>query len=77
MPPGIYVLVTLPPGIIAKGFELNHGFQPKGLLKGTNVSLLAGAETVGLGAVTIRAHLEGLGGPLVVVMTRLLGPGIG
>ena len=49
------MLVTLPPGTVAKGFELNKGFQPKGLLKGTEVAPLVGAGTVGLGAVTVGA----------------------
>ena len=70
------MLVTLPPGMVAKGFELNKGFQPKGLLKGTEVALLVGGGTVGAGVVTVGADLEGFGGLLRVLVTGFLGLGI-
>ena len=74
--PVICVLVTLPPGMVAKGFELSKGFQPKGLLKGTEVVTLVGGETVGPNVVTVGVDLEGLGELLTVVMTVGLGLGI-
>ena len=40
VPPDTYVLVTLPPGIGTRGFELNKGFQSKFLLKGMVVAML-------------------------------------
>ena len=72
MPPGIYVLVTLPPGMVAKGFVLSKGFQPKGLLKGTEVAPLVGAEAGGLGADTMGVDTKGFGIPLAVVVTNFL-----
>ena len=71
------MLVTLPRGIVSKGFKLNNGFQPKGFLKGTKVAPLAGMETMGPGVVTIGADPEGFIGSLTVVVPRLLGLGIG
>ena len=70
------VLVTLPPSIVAKGFELSKGFQPKGLLKGTKVVTFVGGETVGPNVVMVGVDLEGLGELLKVVMTVGLGLGI-
>ena len=77
VPPVICVLVTLPTGMVAKGFELSKGFQPKGLLKGTELSLLVGARTVGPGVVTVGVDPEGFEGPLIVVVTAVLGVGVG
>ena len=77
MPPIIYVLVTLPLGMVAKGFELSKGFQPKGLPKGTEVAPLMGAGTVGPGVVTIGVGPEGFRNPLAVVVIVVLGLGIG
>ena len=74
--PVTYVLVTLPPGIVAKGFELSKGFQLKGLLKGTEVVTLVGGAIVGPNMVTVGADPEGLGELLIVVMTVGLGLGI-
>ena len=74
--PVICVLVTLPPGMVAKGFELSKGFQPKGLLKGIEVVPLVGGETVGPNVVTIGVDPEGLGELLTVMMTVGLGLGI-
>ena len=45
--------MTRPPGIVAKGFELSRGFQPKGLLKGTEVVILVGGATMGPNMVTV------------------------
>ena len=70
------VLVTLPPGIVAKGFELNKWFQLKGFLKGTKVVTLVGGETVGPNVVTVGVDLEGLSELLTVVLTVGLGLGI-
>ena len=74
--PVIFVLVTLPSGMVAKGFELSKGFQPKGLLKGTEVVTLAGGETIGPNVVTVGVDPKGLGELLTVVMTVGLGLGI-
>ena len=49
----VCLLVTLPPGMEAKAFELNNGFQPKGLLKGTEVVPLMGEGTIGPDVVTV------------------------
>ena len=68
--------MTLPPGIVAKGFELSKGFQPKGFLKGTEVVTLAGGATMGPNMVTLGVDPEGLGELLTVVMTVGLGLGI-
>ena len=72
----ICVLVTLPPGMVAKGFELSKGFQPKWLLKGTEVVTLVEGETVGPNVVTVGVDPEGLDELLTVVMTVGLGLGI-
>ena len=74
--PATCMLVTLPPGIVAKGFELSRGFQPKGLLKGTEVVILVGGATVGPNVVTVGVDAEGFGKLLTVVMTVGLGVGI-
>ena len=74
--PVIFVLVTLPPSMVAKGFELSKWFQPKGLLKGTEVVTLVGGATVGPNMVTVGVDPEGLGELLRVVMTIGLGLGI-
>ena len=74
--PATCMLVTLPPGIEAKGFELNRGIQPKGLLKGTEVVILMGGAIVGLNMVTVGVDAEGFGKLLTVVMTVGLGVGI-
>ena len=74
--PATCMLVTLPPGIEAKGFELSRGFQPKGLLKGTEVFILVGGATVGPNVVTVEVDAEGFGKLLTVVMTIGLGIGI-
>ena len=74
--PVAYVLVTLPPGIVAKGFELSRGFQSKGLLKGTEVVILVGGATVGPNVVTVGVDAEGFNKLLTVVMTVGLGVGI-
>ena len=63
--------------MVAKGFELSKGFQPKGLLKGTEVASLMGKGTIGHGIVTVGVDPEQFGDPLKVVMTVVLGPGIG
>lgn len=70
------VLVTLPPGIVAKRFELSKGFQPKGLLKGTEVVTLMGGATVGPNVVMIGVDPEGIGKLLTVVMSVGLRLGI-
>ena len=70
------MLETLPPGIVAKGFELSRGFQPKGLLKGTEVVVLVGGATVGPKVVTVEVDAKGFGKLLTVVMTIGLGIGI-
>ena len=49
----ICVLVTLPPSMVTKGFELSKGFQLKGFLKGTELVPLVGGGTVGPNVVTI------------------------
>ena len=74
--PATCMLVTLPPGIEAKGFELSRGFQPKGLLKGTELVILMGGATVGPNVVTVEVDAEGFGKLLTVVMTIGLGIGI-
>ena len=74
--PATCMLVTLPPGIEAKGFELSRGFQPKGLLKGTEVVILVGRATVGPNVVMVGVDAEGFGKLLTVVMTVGLGVGI-
>ena len=74
--PATCMLVTLPPGIEAKGFELSRGFQPKGLLKGTEVFILVGGAIVGPNMVTVEVDAEGFGKLLTVVMTVGLGVGI-
>ena len=74
--PATYVLVTLPPGIVAKGFELSRGFQPKWLLKGTEVVILVGGATVGPNVVTVEVDAEGFSKLLTFVMTIGLGLGI-
>ena len=70
------VLVTLPPGIVAKGFELSKGFQPKGLLKGTEVVTLVGGATMGPNMVMVGIDAEGFDELLKVVMIIGLGLGI-
>ena len=72
--PATCVLITLPPGIVVRGFELNRGFQQKGLLKGTEVVVLVGGATVV--PVTVRVDAEGFGKLLTVVLTIGLGVGI-
>ena len=72
----IFMLVTLPPGMEAKGFELSKGFQPKGLLKGTEVVTLVGGATIGPNVVTVGVDPEGLSELLTVAMTVGLGLGI-
>ena len=74
--PIVCVLVTLPPGMVAKGFELSKGFQPKGFLKGTELVPLVGGATVGPNVVTVGVDPEGLGELLIAVMTVGLGIGI-
>ena len=74
--PATCMLVTLPPGIEAKGFELSRGFQLKGLLKGTEVVILVGGATVGPNVVTVGVDVKGFGKLLTVVMTIGLGVGI-
>ena len=74
--PAACVLVTLPPGIVAKGFELNRGFQLKGLLKGTEVVILMGGVTVGPNVVMVGVDPKGLGKLLTVVMIVGFGLGI-
>ena len=71
--PIICVLVTLPPGMVAKGFELSKGFQPKGLLKGTELVTLVGGETVDPNVVTVGVDPEALGELLTIMMTIGLG----
>ena len=71
--PIICVLVTLPPGMVAKGFELSKGFQPKGLLKGTEVVTLMGGVTMVPNVVMVGVDLEGFGELLIVVMSIGLG----
>ena len=73
--PATYVLITLPPGIVVRGFELNRGFQPKGLLKGTEVVVLVGGATVVPNVVTVGVDAEGFGKLLAVVLTIGLGVG--
>ena len=75
--PVICVLVTLAPGMEAKGFELSKGFQLKGLLKGTEVVPLVGGATMGPIVVTVGVYPEGLEDPLTIVMTVGLGLGRG
>ena len=75
--PIVCMLVTLPPGMEAKGFELSKGFQPKGLLKGTEVVPLVGGGTVGPVVVIVGVDPEGLEDPLTVVMTVGFGLGRG
>ena len=58
MPPVVCVLVTLPPGMEAKGFELSKGFQLKGLIKGAEVVPLVGEGTIGPDVVTIGVDPE-------------------
>ena len=67
------MLITLPPGIVARGFELNRGFQPKGLLKGIEVVMLAEGATVGPNMVTVGVDAEGFDKLLTVVLTIGLG----
>ena len=74
--PATCVLTTLPPGIMARGFELNKGFQPKGLLKGTKVVVLVGGATFVPNVVMVGVDPEGLGEVLTVVMTIGLRLGI-
>ena len=74
--PATYVLVTLPPGIVTKRFELSRGFQLKGLLKGIEVVILVGGATMGPNVVTVEVDVEGFGKLLTVVMTVGLGVGI-
>ena len=74
--PTTCVLVTLPPGIVAKGFELSRGFQLKGLLKGTEVVILIGGATVGPNVVTVGVDPEGFGELLTIFMFVGLGLGI-
>ena len=74
--PATCVLITLPPGIVARGFELNRGFQPKGLLKGTEVVMFAKGATVGPNVVTVGVDAEGFGKILTVVLTIGLGVGV-
>ena len=74
--PATCVLITLPPGIVAKGFEVNRGFQPKGLLKGTEVVVFMGGATVVPNVVTVEADAKGFGKLLIVLMTIGLGVGI-
>ena len=74
--PATYVLITLPPGIVAKGFELKRGFQPKGLQKGTKVVVFMGGATVVPNAITVGVDAEGFGTLLTVVLTIGLGVGI-
>ena len=73
VPPDIYVLVTLPPSIETKGFELNKGFQPKWLLKGTVVAMLVEAveksKVVDMKGVEARRFKA----PLIGGVTKLLG----
>ena len=73
----ICVLVTLSPSMETKGFELSKGFQPKGLLKGTEVVPLMGGGTMGPVVVIAGVDPEGLEDPLIVVMTVGLGLGRG
>ena len=68
--------MTLPPGKVAKGFKLNNGFQPKGLLKGIEVAPGARAGVGGPGVDMIGSDTEGFVIPLAVVVTKFLGPGI-
>ena len=65
------------PSMEAMGFEIWKGFQPKGLLKGTEVVPLVGGGTVGPVVVIVGVDPEGLEDPLTVVMTVGLGPGKG
>ena len=74
--PATYMLVTLPPSIEAKGFELSRGFQLKGLLKGTEVVILVGGAAVGPNVVAVGVDAKGFGKLLTVVMTVGLGVGI-
>ena len=77
VPPIICVLVTLPPSMVAKGFELNKWFQSKGLLKGTEVAPIMGVGIVGPSVVIVGVDPEGFGDPLAVVVTIVLGTCIG
>lgn len=77
VPPIIYVLVTLPPCMVAKGFELSKGFQLQGLLKGTEVAPLLGAGIEGHSIVTIGVGPKGFRDPPAIVVTAVLGPSIG
>ena len=61
---------------MARGFELNRGFQLKGLLKGTEVVVLVGGATVVPNVVTVGVDAEGFGKLLIVVLTIGLGVGI-
>ena len=70
------MLLTFLPGIEAEGFELNKGFQLKGLLKGTVVASLVEAEARSPGAYTKGVDTEEIRIPLTDVVTKLLGPGI-
>ena len=74
--PATCVLITLPPGIVARGFELNIGFQPKGLLKGTEVVMLVGGATVVPNDVMVGVDTKGFGKLLTVVLTIGLGVGM-
>ena len=71
--PATYVL---PPGIVAKGFELSKGFQPKELLNGIEVVTLVGGATMGPNVVTVGVDPEGFGELLTVVMNVGFGLGI-
>ena len=74
--PATCVLITLPPGVVARGFELNRGFQLKGLLKGTEVVVLVGGATLVPNVITVGVDAEGFGTLLTVVLTIGLGVGI-
>ena len=74
--PATCMLVTLPPGIVAKGFELSKGFRPKGFLKGIEVVTLVGGATVVPNVVTVGVDVEGFSKLLAVVMIIVLGLGI-
>ena len=74
--PATCVLVTLPPGIVAKGFELNRGFQSERVAKRHRSSRTHGRSYRGPNVVTVGVDAEGFGKLLAVVMTIGLGVGI-
>ena len=57
-----------------EGFELNKGFQLKGLMKGTEVSFLVEGEAESPRVDMIGEDTKELEIPLTIAVTKLLGP---